>query len=324
MENAFVLPVKSQNLIFHHVQSGDTLSGIIDQYHTDKTTKMSVLMQQVLADNPNITNADRIQIGQLVAIRTIVPQMCMGAIESSGVSEVKQLWKLMDTMSQDNIKQASGIYNSLSLGLSGTGVALFTLEHTLKTNMPALNGIPDAYQDYRNKKITRNQYKRIRNRKLDSYTHRMGPAIERILYGEGELKEAFKVTQGRAMDATKPMVHHLDKLKTIGKLAGNGGIMLMGLGLIASCFEIMETETLPEKNEIAVKAIVSTAAGALAGIAISIYLIATPMGWFTALGWGLVSAGASMGIGEKIGSYYKSNYSDINVVNALGISHACS
>jgi len=48
MENAFVIPVKSQNLIFHHVQSGDTLSGIINQYHTDKTTKHSVLITPIL------------------------------------------------------------------------------------------------------------------------------------------------------------------------------------------------------------------------------------------------------------------------------------
>jgi len=52
MENAFALPLKSQNLIFHHVQSGETLSGIIEQYHTDKITKYAVLMQQVLAYNP--------------------------------------------------------------------------------------------------------------------------------------------------------------------------------------------------------------------------------------------------------------------------------
>ncbi|VAW52670.1 hypothetical protein MNBD_GAMMA07-2779 [hydrothermal vent metagenome] len=57
----------------------------------------------------------------------------------------------------------------------------------------------------------------------------------------------------------------------------------MGLGLAASCFEIAQTESLPEKNEIAVKAIVSTGVGFLAGIAIDIFLIATPVGWFVAL-----------------------------------------
>jgi len=324
MENAFVLPVKSQNLIFHHVQSGDTLSGIISQYHTDTTSKMSVLLQQVLADNPNITNADHIHVGQLVAIRTVVPQMCMGAIEPSGVSEIKQLWNLMDTISQDNIKQTSGIYNTLSLGMSGTGTALFTLEHTLKSNMGALNGIPDDYAKYKRKEITKYQFDKLRSQKLNSYAHRIGPGIESLIYGEGEIKEAFKLTPGRAIDATKPMVHHLNALKTIGHAAEKGGFLLMGLGLVASCFEIAETESLPEKNEIAVKTLTSTFIGVAGGYLLGIYLVATPMGWFTALGWGLISAGVSMGLGEKAGSYYKSNFTDINVINALGISRVCN
>ena len=323
MENAFVLPVKSQNLIFHHVQSGDTLSGIIRQYHTDTTSKMSVLLQQVLADNPNITNADHIQMGQLVAIRTVVPQMCMGAIEPSGVSEIKQLWNLMDTMSQDNIKQTSGIYNMLSLGMSGTGTALFTLEHTLKSNMGALNGIPDDYAKYKRKEITKYQFDKLRSQKLNSYAHRIGPGIEKLIYGDGEIKEAFKLTPGRAMDATKPMVQHLNTLKTIGHAAEKGGMLLMGLGLAASCFEIMETESLPEKNEIAVKSIVSTIVGMGGSYLVGVYLVATPMGWFTALGIGLIAAGVSMGAGEIANNYYSSNHMDIDIVNTLGISRVC-
>jgi len=324
MENAFVIPAKTQNLIFHHVQSGDTLSGIISQYHTDKSTKHAVLMQQVLADNPNITNADHIQVGQLVAIRTVVPQMCMGAIEPSGVSEVKQFWKLMDAVSQDNIKQTSGIYNSLSLGLSGTGVGLFTLSHTLKTNMGALNGIPDDYAKYKRKEITKYQFDKLRKKKLNSYAHRIGHGIESLIYGEGEIKEAFKLTPGRSADATKPMVHHLDKLKTIGKAAEHGGTLLMAVGLAASCFEIIETESLPEKNEIAVKALFSTGVGLFTGYAINVFLISSPVGWFVALGIGLIAAGMSMGAGEMAGNYYKSSHMDMDVVNALGISRVCS
>jgi len=250
--------------------------------------------------------------------------MCVGTIESSGVAEVKQLWKFMDTMSQDNIKKTSGIYNMLSLGMSGTGVGLFTLSHTLKTNMGALNGIPDDYARYKRKEITKYQFDKLRTSKLNSYAHRLGHGIETLIYGEGEIKEAFKLTPGRSADATKPMVRHLNNLKSIGNVAGHGGTLLMGLGLAASCFEIAETESLPEKNEIAVKSITSTIIGGVGGYLIGIYLIATPMGWFTALGWGLVSTGVSMGLGDFAGSYYKSNYVDVNIINALGISRVCN
>ncbi len=324
MENAFVLPSTGQNIIFHHVKAGDTLSSIINEYHAGSKQSMAILIKQVQIDNPNIQNPDRIQIGQLVAIRTIVPLMCMGGIEQTQISEVKKLWSFLDIETQDNMKKSSGVYNKLSLGLTSAGVGLFTLKHTLETNMSALNGIPDAYAKYKNKEITKYQFDKLRKAKLNSYADNIGPAIKKIIYGESEVKEAFKLVRGRSLDATKPMVHHMDKLKKIGKYAGKGSTILVGVGLAASCFEIIEAKTLPEKNEIAVKAIASTTVGLVAGVAINIFLITTPAGWVVALGWGLISAGLAMGAAEKAASVYKSHFVDTNVVDALGISYVCN
>ncbi len=324
MENTFVLPSMGQNIIFHHVKAGDTLSSVIKEYYADNKQSMATMIKQVQIDNPNIQNPDRIQVGQLIAIRTIVPKMCMGGIEQTQISEVKKLWSFLDIETQENMKKSSGIYNSLSLGLTGAGVGLFSLSHTLKTNMSTLNGIPDAYAKYKNKKMTKYQFDKLRKAKLNTYANNIGPAIEKIIYGEGEVKEAFKLTRGRSLDATKPMVRHMDKLQKISKYAGKGGNLLVGVGMVASCFEIAQAETLPEKNEIAVKTIVSTGIGILSSVLISVYLVATPMGWFTAIGWGLISAGVSMGAAETVASYYKSSNMDIDIVNELGITHFCN
>ncbi len=324
MENAFVLPSTGQNIIFHHVKAGDTLSSVIKEYYADNKQSMVTMIKQVQIDNPNIQNPDRIQVGQLIAIRTIVPKMCMGGIEQTQISEVKKLWSFLNIETQENMKKSSGIYNNISLGLTGAGVGLFTINQTLKTNMSALNGIPDAYAKYKNKGMTKYQFDKLRKAKLSTYADNIGPAIKKIIYGEGEVKEAFKLVSGRSLDATKPMIHHMDKLKNIAKYAGKGSNILVCAGLAASCFEIIEAETLPEKNEIAVKAIASTFMGVISGIAIGVYLIGTPMGWVTAIGWGLISTGVSMGVGEGAVSAYKSYYLDVNVIDALGISHVCS
>ncbi len=324
MENAFVLPSTGQNIIFHHVKAGDTLSSVIKEYYADSKQSIATMIKQVQIDNPNIQNPDRIQVGQLIAIRTIVPKMCMGGIEQTQISEVKKLWSFLDIETQENMKKSSGIYNNLSLGLTGAGVSLSTLSQTLKTNMSALNGIPDAYADYKKGSMTKYQFDKLRGAKLSTYADNIGPAIKKIIYGEGEVKEAFKLVRGRSLDATKPMIHHMNKLKKIGKYAGKGSTILVGVGLAASCFEIKEAETLPEKNEIAVKTIVGTLVGLGSSIIIGIYLVATPMGWVTALGWGLVSAGVSMGVAEKAASYYKSNHIDVDIVNSLGITSVCN
>jgi len=324
MENAFVLPAKSQNLIFHHVQKGDTLTSILKQYHANSSESMAALVKQALADNPNMTDPDQIQIGQLIALRTVIDKMCKPAIESSQVAQVKQLWKLMDIDSQENIKGTSGIYNSLSLGLNGTGVGLFTLKHTLETNMSALNGIPDDYAAYRQRKMSWRDFKKLRDAKLRSYSHRIGPGIQQLIYGDGDLKEAFKVNNGRTMKATKSMVQHINNLKSIGNTAGKGSTVLVGIGLATSCYQIAHTESLTEKNVIAVQAIAGTTVGVLTSIAVNIFLMGTPAGWFVAIGWGLISAGLSIGAAEKAGSVYKSHYVDTDVVNGLGITNFCN
>lgn len=250
--------------------------------------------------------------------------MCKPAIETSQVAQVKQLWKLMDTGSQENIKGTSGAYNSLSLGLNGTGVGLFTLKHTLITNMSALNGILDDYAAYRQRKMSWRDFKRLRDTKLRRYAYSIGPSIQKLIYGDGDLKEAFKVGNGRTMKATKSMVHHINNLKSIGNAAGKASNVLVGVGLVSSYYQISQTDNAPEKSEIAVQAIFGTSIGMLAGYLINVFLVATPSGWMVALGWRLISAGLSMAAAEKAGSFYKSNYVDVDVVHALGINYICN
>ncbi|VAW55725.1 hypothetical protein MNBD_GAMMA07-2402 [hydrothermal vent metagenome] len=163
--------------------------------------------------------------------------------------------------------------------------------------MGALNGIPDDYARYKRKEITKYQFDKLRTSKLNSYAHRLGHGIETLIYGEGEIKEAFKLTPGRSADATKPMVRHLNNLKSIGNVAGHGGTLLMGLGLAASCFEIAETESLPEKNEIAVKSITSTIIGGVGGYLIGHLLNSNTNGLVYCTGLGLGFYGRIYGAG---------------------------
>lgn len=46
MENGFLLPNQSQDLYFHHVTPGDTLSGIINSYYPDQANRMQDKIKQ--------------------------------------------------------------------------------------------------------------------------------------------------------------------------------------------------------------------------------------------------------------------------------------
>lgn len=238
--------------------------------------------------------------------------------------QVKLLWQTINTNTQKAIKETSSIYNGLYLGLAGGGTALFTLKNTLATNTALLKGIPDAYHDYKLGKITKHEFDKIRKLKLNQYTNSIGPAIKKLIYSDQKIKDAFKLKPGRSLNATKSMTQHLGKLKTISKAASSGGVVLAGVGLAASCYQISQAEAVTEKNEIAVKAITSTAVGAAAGVVASILLVGTPVGWGIILAIGVGSAVVSWGAGEYAGSVYKSNFSDTDIVDALGITNVCN
>jgi len=324
MQNGFSLPSPTQDLYFHHVSPGDTLSGIINTYYPGNINRMDSQIKQVMIDNPGIKNANLIKPGQLIVLRTASTTMCLGPIEPNEVSKVKHLWTLMSPETQKAIKQTAPVYNGLTLGLAGGGTALFTLEKTLKSNMSFLTGIPDAYNDYKSGKITKYEFDKLRKLKLDQYTKNIGPMIDKTIYGEGKLKNAFKLKPGRSLNPTKTMTQHLNKLSKISNAASKGGVVLAGVGLAASCYQISQAEAVTEKNEIAVKALTSTAAGAAVGVVATIFLVGTPVGWGVILVVGAASAVTAWGAGELAGSVYKSQFTDTDVVNSLGIGKVCN
>ncbi len=282
------------------------------------------MMKQVLIDNPSIKNPNIIQPGQLIVLRTAASNMCLAPIELSETNKIKHLWATMNPDTQKAVKATAPVYHGLSLGLAGGGTALFTLEKTLKSNMSLLNGIPDAYQQYKSGAITKYEFDKIRNSKLNLYSKNIGPILDKTIYGDSKVKNAFKLKPGRSLNPTKSMTQHLNKLSKISSAASKGGVILAGVGLAASCYQIAKSETLTEKNEIAVKTIIGTTTGAIVGGVISIFLIGTPVGWGIILVAATASAATSWISGEIAGSVYKSQFSDVDVVNSLGIHKICN
>ncbi len=324
MQNGFLLPSRTQDLYFHHVAPGDTLSGIINSYYPGNINRMKSQIEQVLIDNPTIKNPNIIKPGQLVVLRTASSNMCLAPVEFKETNKVKQLWSIMSPETQKAIKQTAPVYNGLTLGLAGGGTALFTLEKTLKSNMSYLHGIPDAYKEYKSGAMSKYEFDKIRQLKLNQYTHNIGPMVDKAIYGDKKLKNAFKLKPGRSLNPTKSMTQHLNKLSKISNAASKGGVVLAGVGLAASCYQVSQAETLTEKNEIAVKAISSTISGIFVGGIATILLVGTPVGWGIILAVGVGSAAISYGTGEVTGYIYKSQFSDTDIVNSLGITRVCN
>jgi len=64
MQNGFSLPSPTQDLYFHHVSPGETLSGIVNSYFPGQVIGMQDKIKQVLIDNPSIKDPNKIKPSQ--------------------------------------------------------------------------------------------------------------------------------------------------------------------------------------------------------------------------------------------------------------------
>ena len=116
----------------------------------------------------------------------------------------------------------------------------------------------------------------------------------------------------------------MDKLSRTAKIASRGSIVLVGVGLAASCSQIANTKGRLEKNEIAVETVASTLSGGIGGFAAGVFLLSNPVGWGVILAVGAATAIGSIAVGKGAAYFYKTtDFRKNDWVDALGIDHIC-
>ena len=319
----------NQYQFLYRVKLGESLYKIIsDQYHSQGDQRESIL-KQILADNPEIKNPDLIKANQLILLKPFTPSINLPPetfVKIPTLDEIasfKKYWENLPGQQQDAIEQISPIYNYLSLGSVAVGANLTAINSLMASNVGPLNGIPQAYTDYRNGKISKGQYDHLRKSRLNAFKQRIGP-VNRLLYGSQTPNQVFRMKKGGGIAATKPVVQNIDRLSKIANVAAKGGAVLTVVGLAASCHQIANSNDRLQKNVTAVETITSTGVGVALGLAAGFFLVSNPVGWGVALVIGASTALTSYGAGKLVGLGYSEYASDIDVEDALYIDKVCN
>lgn len=93
----------------------------------------------------------------------------------------------------------------------------------------------------------------------------------------------------------------------------------MGMG----CYNISQTQSRQEKNEIFVETIGSTVAGAAASYGLALIFVATPVGWAAALTLGALAAAGSFGAGKGGRYVYDKFLNQHDLVKMTKIDRLC-
>jgi hypothetical protein len=317
----------SDDTVFYQVKSGDSLSAIIKQYHGNiSLQQQKSILNKILADNPEIKNPNVIYPGQIFALD--VPQnYCafpglpkMPTIQAD-VQEVKVIKQTL----QKTTVQESSLLSAIAPIMLGSGSSsMMMINQTFKTNTPLVAEMVENYNDYKANNLTKGQYDYRRNTLLNRLKTKLGPT-NILLNGTKSPNEVLRISRKKGSLPTQTMTQQINRMNRLSKIASRGGIVLSVAGLGVACHQISNTDNNQTKNEILVESLGGLGGGIVFGAmsALTVMLMATPVGWTAALVIGAGSVLSSYGAGQLAKNVYSTSGTHIDLASATKVAELC-
>ncbi len=305
----------------YKIKSGDTLSGIIfkmygyglnDSRYSDKES-------YILSINPHITSPGLIRTGDILQLNTLPSIAKKPVPKSPGRFVTKQV----NSQDMENFWALSWLEQNTNYLTIPGGISTGANANLLSGgNIALINAVSDHYADYKSGRISKGQYDYRRRVSLDKLKANIGP-FEKWIFGKNTTHESIRIARSGGIPATENITMNANKLNRLASLGKTGGIVLVGVGLTASCMQIAKIKNTHEKNEIFVETIASTTTGIGIGAVVGLFLVSNPIGWGAAIVLAVGSAAVSYGAGKVARYSYDKSGSQIDFVSGSGIGTIC-
>ncbi|MCA9047974.1 MAG: LysM peptidoglycan-binding domain-containing protein [Planctomycetaceae bacterium] len=293
------------------VQQGDNLTTIANRHAQSTLAEPHNAIQQILDDNPHITNANLIYPGQPIFLRSrgALARSFSPALRDDITSAIKTL------QSASGPEMSALVRNSdaVSLVLATPENLAKEFSKLVSSNQRALNELIQQHRRYRAAGVTAAGYRefsRSRNTVLEQIQRELGKTAKPLLGTTP--KQATALRPGRSANPTAALSQSAGRLSTAAKAMKVGGHVLKAADVVISLEvtrqEVCTAETRQLKNEQFVGGIGSIAGGfggsiaggALGGAIVAVALGSNPAGWAVLLV--VVTASTAGGfIGSKLG-----------------------
>lgn len=318
----------------YRIKNGDTLSLIIFRMFgaVPQDQRYKKIINHLLALNPQIKDVNRIRAGDILRLGVLPSPQKVNPMPAklpqeviSGILQKPKPFFIGNVPPQDmeNFWLLSWMaQNSNYLTIPG-GIALGAQDNLLnQANIKLITQINDYYADFKAGKLTRNQYNYLRKKALDQLRLNIGP-LEKLLYGKRTPHEVIRIARGGGVPTGAVITKQADRLARLASIGKNGGYVLAGVGVVASCMQIADAQDHAEKNEIFVETVASTSIGLASGALIGLFLVSNPIGWGTALVLAAGSAAISYAAGKGARKAYKLSGTEVDFVSGFGIDSVC-
>lgn len=332
--------------LLYQVKSGDTLSQIINKHYDISygDPRYQAAQASVLYFNESIKDPNTIYAGQLLRL---MPLPASDAIASCPVPEdfykerraidsTRHRLEPMDKYQkrfqhyiplQPQEREAfwalAWLHENYGL-LSTAGGAGFNTWGGLvsQSNNAFIAEVKRLYKQYQSGHLSQNQYNYRRQQALRQYARKLGP-FEKLVFKGKSAREVVRISRSKAIPATAKIDRQLHRLNRMARYAKHGGTILTAAGVGMGCYDIAQAKTRQQKNEVFAETFGSTVMSVGTGALLTLYFVATPTGWVTALALGVGAAAASYGAGKGSAAIYDKFYRKHDLVRLTGVDRIC-
>lgn len=325
----------------YRIKPGESLSLIVAKFYGigPRSPQYQKCLQNILAINPHIKNANLIREGSLLRLlptplsamekpitlnrQPVIPTLLRRPSESVISADTPEF--LLDGVSKEdeiNFHLLSLLAARSEMPLFGANLAQGMITGLINPRvnriLPEINNL---YVDYKAGKLTKGQYDYRRKLKIQELKAAIGP-VDRFLFGTST-NNAIRIARGGGVPATSYITKHSNHLKKVASYGKYGGYVLAGASVAAGCMQIADTDSRQEKNEIFVETVTGTTAGLFLSAAVTIFLVSNPVGWGTALVIGAGSAAAAYTAGKVTRKAYTVSGASVDFVSGMGVDKVC-
>lgn len=335
---------RSSTLEFYLVKPGDTLERLILTYYgvQPNSPKFAVIQQFLAITNPSLRHQSLLIPGQIV--RLIPPQVVANANncpipEASAISDelIANRYGLISNEDLTHIRYSlpgsteeqeaffilawmQEHFNILNIT---TGTGMNTIGHlTSEANNAYVQQVATIYQSYRHSILSKSQYDYQRRRVLQQYAAQLGP-FENLLFKGKTVQEAIRISRHKTLPATATIKNHHKRLSQLSQNMKYGGHLLTLVGLGSGCYAMAQADSRLEKNEILVETLGSALVGTLAGLALGVVLVSTPVGWGMALALGTATSLGTYAAGKAARTFYTTQGESIDFASLTRLDQLC-
>ena len=321
------------------VQSGDNLTTILNRHAQSTLANPQEAIQEVLDDNPHITNANRISPGQPLFLRNPGPS----GRPLSPVTAT-DLRAALTTLNSNRGTEMSALVNhsdavGLALGMTQSVAGQFN--QMVKSNQASLNQLISQHSAYRRAGVTPAGYREFsssRNTVLQQMQRDFGKVAKPVLGGTP--KQVTTLKPGRSTNPTVKLSTSATRLSKVSSAMKVGGHVLKAVDIVVTAEvtrqKVCAADSRSLKNQEFVGgagSIVggtggSVAGAAVGGVIVAVALGSNPAGWAVLLIMGAAGAAGGFAGSKAGGAGAKTVYTEFgkgyDIVDATGVESLCN